>query len=244
MEVDLVFDGCGVPALHGFAGAYSVLERKGFRIRKICGVSAGAVIGALIKDGHNAEKIKRIITLDGSRARDIIYKTISADRCNELSIIASNLTHLRTELLPGLLSKQNSIFASFHIPQEYNRGVSTDEGILADGSLLSPFPVNIFDVIDPEIPTFGITMDYSNFYPSLSGWYIELLIKRRSLEHIPTKNSARTITITNTGLSPIEDRLLQVQEEALWAAGADAAEVFLGNWNFKVFKERYCKDGL
>lgn len=68
--VDLVLEGGGVKGL-GLAGAYSVLEERGFEARNIAGTSAGAITAALIAADYTADELKEIIvSLDFTQFKD------------------------------------------------------------------------------------------------------------------------------------------------------------------------------
>ncbi|MFC4617965.1 patatin-like phospholipase family protein [Camelliibacillus cellulosilyticus] len=54
--VDGVFSGGGVKAF-AFVGALEVVEKEGFRFRRLAGTSAGAIIAALIAAGYKSEDI-------------------------------------------------------------------------------------------------------------------------------------------------------------------------------------------
>jgi NTE family protein len=57
---DLVCEGGGVKGV-GLAGAYSVLEERGYRPQNIAGTSAGAITAALIAAGYTASELKKIV---------------------------------------------------------------------------------------------------------------------------------------------------------------------------------------
>jgi NTE family protein len=58
--VDLVFEGGGVKGI-GLAGAYSVLEERGFEPKNVAGTSAGAITAALIAARYTADELREII---------------------------------------------------------------------------------------------------------------------------------------------------------------------------------------
>jgi NTE family protein len=58
--VDLVFEGGGVKGV-GLAGAYSMLEERGFEAKNVAGTSAGAITAALIAAGYKADELREII---------------------------------------------------------------------------------------------------------------------------------------------------------------------------------------
>jgi NTE family protein len=57
---DLVCEGGGVKGI-GLAGAYSVLEERGFQPQNVAGTSAGAITAALIAAGFPAARLKEIV---------------------------------------------------------------------------------------------------------------------------------------------------------------------------------------
>ena len=59
-KIDLVCEGGGVLGI-GLAGAYSVLERQGFKVQNLAGTSAGAIVAALIAARYTAAEIRDII---------------------------------------------------------------------------------------------------------------------------------------------------------------------------------------
>jgi NTE family protein len=69
-NVDLVFEGGGVKGI-GLAGAYAVLEERGFEPKNVAGTSAGAITAALIAAKFTAEELREIIvSLDFRQFQD------------------------------------------------------------------------------------------------------------------------------------------------------------------------------
>ncbi|KIL44374.1 patatin-like phospholipase family protein [Jeotgalibacillus soli] len=60
MIIDLVFSGGGVKAIT-FIGVVEALEKKGIKVRRIAGTSAGALIGALLAAGYTSKEIKNML---------------------------------------------------------------------------------------------------------------------------------------------------------------------------------------
>jgi NTE family protein len=58
--VDLVFEGGGVKGI-GLAGAYSLLEERGYRVENAAGTSAGAITAALVAAGYTADELREIV---------------------------------------------------------------------------------------------------------------------------------------------------------------------------------------
>lgn len=70
MRADLVLEGGGVKGI-GLVGALSVLEERGYRIERVAGTSAGAIVGALVAAQYSAAELKSLMeTLDYTRFRD------------------------------------------------------------------------------------------------------------------------------------------------------------------------------
>jgi NTE family protein len=68
--VDLVCEGGGVKGI-GLAGAYAMLEERGYEAKNVAGTSAGAITAALIAAGYRADELKEIIvSLDFRQFQD------------------------------------------------------------------------------------------------------------------------------------------------------------------------------
>ena len=68
--VDLVLEGGGMKGI-GLAGAYEVLEERGFEANNVAGTSAGAITAALIAAGYTAEELREIVvSLDFRQFQD------------------------------------------------------------------------------------------------------------------------------------------------------------------------------
>jgi NTE family protein len=68
--VDLVCEGGGVKGI-GLAGAFSVLEERGYTPQNVAGTSAGAITAALIAAGYSSSELKEVIFgLDFRRFED------------------------------------------------------------------------------------------------------------------------------------------------------------------------------
>ncbi len=70
LRADLVLEGGGVKGI-GLVGALSVLEERGYRIERVAGTSAGAIVGALVAAQYSAVELKSLMeTVDYTRFRD------------------------------------------------------------------------------------------------------------------------------------------------------------------------------
>src|SRR5437588_2124801 len=69
-NVDLVCEGGGVKGI-GLAGAYSVLDERGYKPQNVAGTSAGAITAALIAAGYSSAELKEVVFgLDFRRFED------------------------------------------------------------------------------------------------------------------------------------------------------------------------------
>lgn len=57
---DLVFEGGGVKGI-GLAGAFSVLDERGYQPQNVAGSSAGAITAALVAAGYRGDELKRLV---------------------------------------------------------------------------------------------------------------------------------------------------------------------------------------
>ena len=70
LKADLVLEGGGVKGI-GLVGAISELERAGYSFGRVCGTSAGSIVGALIAAGVGSAELGEIMAgLDYRRFRD------------------------------------------------------------------------------------------------------------------------------------------------------------------------------
>jgi NTE family protein len=70
LNADLVLEGGGVKGI-ALAGAYSVIEERGYTVKRIAGTSAGSIVGALLAAGLKASELDKMMRdLDYSKFRD------------------------------------------------------------------------------------------------------------------------------------------------------------------------------
>jgi NTE family protein len=70
LNADLVLEGGGVKGI-ALAGAYSVIEERGYTIKRIAGTSAGSIVGALLAAGVTASELEKMMReIDYSKFRD------------------------------------------------------------------------------------------------------------------------------------------------------------------------------
>lgn len=117
---------------------------------------------------------------------------------------------------------------------------------MVDGSVLSNFPVALFDRTDgrpPRWPTFGVrlsmradggvqTTDVSGTV-SLALALVETMLEACDARHIDDPCvQARSIFIDTSGISPVDFAISDEMQEHLLLAGHEAAGSFLAQWDF------------
>ncbi|KAF1679665.1 MULTISPECIES: patatin-like phospholipase family protein [Bacillus] len=86
MYIDGVFSGGGVKGI-ALAGAYEMLEEKGFRFKRVAGTSAGAIIAAFIASGYTGKEIRTLIEeVDGEKLLDQRYSFLPLKMLQWISI--------------------------------------------------------------------------------------------------------------------------------------------------------------
>jgi NTE family protein len=70
VDADLVLEGGGVKGI-GLVGAISVLEERGYRLHRVAGTSAGAIVGSLVAAGMRASELIEVMNaVDYTRFQD------------------------------------------------------------------------------------------------------------------------------------------------------------------------------
>ena len=183
-----------------------------------------------------------------------------------LVVMASDLSRRRLAQLPwdyadyGLDPDEQrvsaAVRASASIPYFFEpvelagaRGTST----LVDGGLLSNYPIGTFDRLDetrPRWPTLGVRLDALGIGaepaprpvtgPVRTGIaLVETAIEACQAEHVLDPcNVARSVYVDTAGVSAVDFDLGEAQQEALLAAGREAAAEFLAGWDFEAWLGR------
>ncbi len=135
-NVDLVCEGGGVKGI-GLAGAYSVLEERGYRPVNVAGTSAGAITAALIAAGYSADELKEIVFgMDFRRFEDKSWEDRIPLAGVPLSILLTNGIYKGDEFLEwirGLLAEKNVYtFADLHADSDEPKYESRLQVIASD----------------------------------------------------------------------------------------------------------------
>ena len=117
---------------------------------------------------------------------------------------------------------------------------------MVDGSVLSNFPVAMFDRADgqpPRWPTFGVRLSMRREgrvlthevrgTVSLALSLVETMLGACDAQHIDDPCvQARSVFVDTSGVSPVDFGISEEQQELLLAAGREATVGFLGEWDF------------
>jgi NTE family protein len=117
---------------------------------------------------------------------------------------------------------------------------------MVDGSVLSNFPIAMFDRADalpPRWPTFGVRLSMRRDgrvsthevrgTVSLALSLVETMLEACDAQHIDDPCvQARSIFVDTSGVSPVDFGISEEQQELLLAAGREATVGFLQDWDF------------
>ena len=134
-------------------------------------------------------------------------------------------------------------------------GAGRSEGsvsTLVDGSVLSNFPVSVFDRDDgrpPRWPTFGVRLSMRQAgrvqttevrgTVSLALSLVETMLEACDAAHIDDPCvQARSVFVDTSGVSPVDFGITEEQQEQLLLAGHEAAGAFLRDWDWPGYLQR------
>jgi len=245
-QCNIVADGCGARGLYAFAGAIEEIQ-KTYEINNFAGVSAGAVVGALVKTGKD---LKVVWDLDKFTPPAFL------EWCDKnLHYWIDDLQIYISDLLTGnsvicncencLSVLYETVFKSMAIP-----GMFIFDGHHCDGTICSNFPyiggLNKLTGLnkDTDIPTFGLFMymdERPKCYlkntdnPTIKDLFLAHFnyvdAQRIHKEHLP--NTVRKIIyIPVMDIMATDFDLTDDQKESLYNNGREAAKEF-----FKLLTE-------
>ena len=222
--------------------------------------------------------LRTLLERKGVRAfRDLVHPDFADEPRYRyrVNVIASDLTARRLLVLPqdaehafGIvpddLDVARAVRMSMSIPFFFEpvrvEDASGREHLIADGGLLSNFPVWLFDSDgEPDWPTFGLLLvepdpraPFGSRIPRperAARWvggtidYVRSLIQTMLEAHdrlyVAQADFARTIPIPTLGVGTTEFDLARERAEALYESGRKAALEFLAGWNFAASIEEF-----
>ncbi|MFP1154567.1 hypothetical protein BHQ21_18950 [Mycobacterium sherrisii] len=171
-----------------------------------------------------------------------------------LVVTASDLSRRRLVRIPWDLDSYGldpdefpvarAVHASAAIPYVFEP-VRVAGATWVDGSLLSSFPVALFDRTEPRWPTFGVRLSARPGIPpthpvhgpvSLGLAAIETLVSNQDNAYIDDPCTVRrTIFVPAEDVSPIDFDITAQQRDALYDRGLHAAQEFLAGWDYPAY---------
>lgn len=222
--------------------------------------------------------ISELLAAKGKRTfADLVHPDFAEDERYRyrVNVIASDLTAHRLLVLPhdarafgiqpddldiALAVRMSMSIPFFFEPVRLVDPLTGTEHLIADGGVLSNFPVWIFDSDgEPAWPTFGLLLVEPDPKASLGSripeyqpskrWlggtigYVKSLIQTMLEAHdrlyVERADFARTIPIETLGVGTTEFDLTRERAEALYQSGRDAATAFLAGWDFAGYVEEF-----
>lgn len=181
-----------------------------------------------------------------------------------LQIVASDITRGRLLVLPkdlplyGLSSADvtvaRAVRMSCSIPYFFDPVilVSRNEprrNYVVDGSVLSNFPVWLFDQQSPRWPTFGFRLvSKENTDPhdirgplSLFRALFHTMMEAHDTRYLEEHNRVRTIFVPSLGVKTTDFNISAEKSNALFHSGVQQAEKFFQQWDFEQYVQIYRK---
>jgi NTE family protein len=222
--------------------------------------------------------ISGLLAAKGKRTfRDLVHPDFAEDERYRyrVNVIASDLTAHRLLVLPhdarafgiapddldiALAVRMSMSIPFFFEPVRLVDPLTGTEHLIADGGVLSNFPVWIFDSDgEPAWPTFGLLLVEPDPTSSLGSripeyqpskrWIggtigyakslIQTMLEAHDRLYVGKADFARTIPIETLGVGTTEFDLSPQRAEALYQSGREAATAFLATWDFDAYIEEF-----
>jgi NTE family protein len=154
----------------------------------------------------------------------------------------------RYSLQPDKQKVIDAVRASMSIPFFY-KPVSLNRHLLVDGSILSKFPIDLFDE-SPDWPTFGIKLwskPGAGERPARTQTTVEyaqavlstMLNGRDQLNFDNSQAVSRTIYVDTENVRTTDFEVTVRQLERIYVNGRQAAQNFLKTWDFDLYKAQF-----
>ena len=231
------------------------------------------VTNGVYKGDAFLEWIRGVLGEKGIRTfADLKTKWFDPQYSSRLQVIVSDVTARRVLVLPrdaaafGLeaweLEVALAVRMSMSIPIFFRcvrmRGDDSREHLIADGAMLSNFPISLFDCDDeetPEWPTFGLLLvepepekpvaarippperaplGAKGLVTLVSGM-LHTMMEAHDRLYLEPAQFARTIPIPTLGVGTTEFGISNQRKQALYDSGRAAAEKFLSTWDFDAY---------
>jgi len=233
------------------------LRQKGFRRVPLL----GQLYGLLIHEGmYPGDAIEQFV-------EELLHRkgihTFGDLPGNKLRIVASDITAGKMLILPDDLVDFDIDPVSFPIARAVRMSssipfffqpalVDREKQVhcIVDGSLLSNYPVWLFDVPEkPRWPTFGFRLHDMNpkTAPRVNGLFafsrglILTMLDAHDRFFVEKSQAVRTIFIQTRGVRTTQFKLTEEMREQLVQSGEEAARKFLKKWDFDAYIRQFRK---
>lgn len=181
MDISLALGGGGAKG-NAHIGILRVLEREGFQIKALAGTSIGGIIGALYAAGYSADEIAQLVIqvnqrhlfsrggkeypafLGSGGIRKFLEQHLGdrtfADLKIPFAVVAVELDHGR-EVVLNKGDLVASLLATSAIPGVLPAQKTEEGGLLVDGGISNPIPVNVARKMAPELPLIAVPLNAS-----------------------------------------------------------------------------------
>ncbi|SFE25115.1 NTE family protein [Paenibacillus algorifonticola] len=182
----------------------------------------------------------------------------------KLSILASNISNGKIVVFPNDLPHYGLSAATFPIaaavrmsttlpfffqPYLWQTPINKKPYYLLDGGMLSNYPIWLFDVQGiPRWPTFGFRLSEKRTYAqsqningpvSMLKAIFKTMLQAHDQRHVDEHSEERTIFIPTGTITTTKFDLTESDKQALLVFGQEAAEKFLGKWDFEQYKHKF-----
>src|SRR5437588_335849 len=223
-NVDLVCEGGGVKGI-GLAGAYSVLDERGYKPQNVAGTSAGAITAALIAAGYSSAELKEVVFgLDFRRFEDKSWE-------DHIPVIGTPLSILIEE---GIFKGDEFL--------TWMRGLLAAKNVHTFADLKTEFTdpkyTSRLQVIASHV-TARQLLGLPRAPAALRSGMVPTMMEAHDRLYLEKAKYARTISIPTLGVHTTEFDITPERTQALYESGRSAAEKFLETWNFEAYVQEF-----
>lgn len=137
----------------------------------------------------------------------------------------------------------------FFQPYLWQTAINKKPYYMLDGGMLSNYPIWLFDVQGiPRWPTFGFRLSEKRTYAqsqningpvSMLKAIFKTMLQAHDQRHVDEHSEERTIFIPTGTVTTTKFDLTEADKQSLLLSGQEAAEKFLGKWDFEQYKHKF-----
>lgn len=178
MDITVALGGGGARGI-AHLGVVQALQEQGFTIRALAGTSIGGLIGALLATGYSPDELRqRLCRLDqrklfGQRPgdlpsllglaglTDVLHDLVGELRFEDLKLpFAVTAVDIVTDAPMVIRSGRlvDAVLATIAIPGIFPPRPTHAKGLLVDGGMINPVPVDVARQLAPGLPTLAVPL--------------------------------------------------------------------------------------